>query len=260
MARFQVSQGWRFPATKSIAELCRQLDAECEPLQLRLATDAIAYVAGSVLEARTVSEEQAWHKWKFEVGFGTAQQVKPESIHLHRNNFLLQCISFVHETQLALGRRNAYRIDLSLDIEMKVTFHSDPDDPEWTYARVLTDRDELRDLWKRVSGAQNYKWWAGQDPDDLPGGLTTEEWERREVVWNRILGTKPMRHSSLMWKLSEETYFDLLMQDEQTGITKEAVANSVLSWNKPLEYRQEIHDLILKGMDGPAIKPPVTES
>lgn len=159
MPRFQVPQGWRFPSTKNIAEMCRQLDTEGEPLQMKLAADAIAHVASEVLEAREISEERALSEWNSAVGFMTAHQVKPESIRLHRGNFLLQCISLVHEAQLTLGRKYAYRIDLLLDIDMKIIFHSDPDDPEWTYARVLTDRDELRELWKRVSGAESFKYW-----------------------------------------------------------------------------------------------------
>lgn len=255
MPLFQVSQGWRFPANANLAKLCRELDTEGESLQLSMTEKAIARLARDVVDMRSIDNSKDYEYWGNALRFLTSGQVKPEGLKSHRNDLLSQCLDAVYETQLVLNRKYAQRVDLDLDHELKVVFYSDPGDPQWTYARVFSDHDELKDLWKRVSGAERFHWWWGQDPDNLPSGLTTSEWKQREAIWNRILGTEPQRPSGLVWRLSEDFYFNALMKEDMAPITKEGVAEAALKLtDMPMEYRQSLRQMLLDGLDGPAVK------
>lgn len=59
------------------------------------------------------------------------------------------------------------------------------DDDESMYALLFTQQDELRQTFEEIEGVSDFSYW---DNADRPNEIGDEEWDRRRLVWDRILG------------------------------------------------------------------------
>ena len=181
----KIYNGYRLLSSRTLANVSRDLTDRAIPVHRDLAVRAVAGVTAMLAAAEQNGNgyDEAIAVTMDAVSSG---QLKPDMIRgINVSGPLVTSARIVDKVQKILQGSTAFRVPKAVDLQMSVTFLSDPSDSSQNLALLFTERDEFREVWEATSSVDAYPYWDNTDP---PDEVSDDEWSTRRDTWDRAVG------------------------------------------------------------------------